>query len=59
MTYFDAIIMWGYAIDAMLKETPNMDASGLRGPKLYESMLKTPSVGVQVRLPRNRDVLVR
>ena len=50
MQFYDTIIEFAYAADAMLKEDPTRAPSSIRGTALYEALTKTRTVGMQGRV---------
>ena len=48
--FYDTIIEFAYAADAMLKEDPTRAPSSIRGAALYEALTKTRTVGMQGRV---------
>ena len=50
MQFYDTIIEFAYAADAMLKEDPTRAPSSIRGAALYEALTKTRTVGMQGRV---------
>ncbi len=48
--FYDTIIEFAYAADAILKEDPTRAPSSIRGAALYEALTKTRTVGMQGRV---------
>lgn len=47
-TDFDAVLMFAYGVDAMLKNNPSLTPEQLKGSQLYETIRSTQFIGLQV-----------
>jgi hypothetical protein len=48
--YYDSLMMFAHAADALLKQDPSLPAEEVRGKRLYDSILKTRFVASQGKI---------